>query len=58
MICWSKNNKLGVFYNEPPAVAMRYCMPSMTKEEKQSVEKYPFICKKELEVRLCDYKKK
>ena len=29
----------------------------MTKEERKSVEKYPFICKKELKVCLKDYKK-
>ena len=57
MICWCKNKRLGVFFNEIPLVGIRYYVPSMTREEKKSVEKYPFICKKELKVCLYDYKK-
>ena len=57
MFCWYSNNKTGIFFSELPQVGMRYCIPSMTKEERKSVEKYPFICKKELKVCLKDYKK-
>ncbi len=57
MYCWYVNKRVGVFFNEIPSVGLRYYVPSMTKEEKKSVEKYPFICKKELNVRLRDYKK-
>ena len=57
MISWCSNKRLGVFFNEIPSVGIRYYIPSMTKEEKKSIEKYPFICKRELKVCLEDYKK-
>ena len=57
MICWCKNKKVGIFFNENPSVGIRYYIPSMTKDEKKSIEKYPFICKKELKVQLNDYRK-
>lgn len=54
MIKWYENKKAGIFFDEIPALGVRYSVPSMTKEERKSVEKYPFICKKELEVILYD----
>ena len=57
MIKWYKNKNVGIFFDGIPSVGIRYLIPSMTKEEKKSVEKYPFICKKELEVFLADLKK-
>ena len=57
MYCWYVNKKVGIFFDDIPSVSIRYYIPSMTKEEKKSIEKYPFICKKELKVRLEDYKK-
>ena len=57
MINWYTNKKAGILFDETPSVAIRYCYPSMTKEEKKSIEKYPFICKKELKVCLVDHKK-
>jgi len=57
MFCWYLNNKVGIYFNELPHVGVRYYIPSMTLEEKKSIEKYPFICKKELEVCLKDLKK-
>ena len=41
-----------------PQVGVRYSIPSMTKEEKMSVVRYPFICRKELKVCLKDFEKK
>jgi len=54
---WYSNKKVQIFFNENPQVGIRYFVPSMTKEEKKSIEKYPFICKKELDVILVDNKK-
>jgi len=54
---WYANKKFGIFFNDIPSVGIRYVLPSMTKEERKSIEKYPFICKKELKVSLVDYKK-
>ena len=58
MICWFKNKKAGIYFDQIPSVGVRYYIPSMTKEEQRSIETYPFICKKELEVCLMDYKRK
>ena len=55
MFCWYSNKKVGIFFDEMPSVSVRYCVPSMAKEDKKSIEKYPFICKKELKVCLKDY---
>ena len=57
MYCWYKNQRAGIFFSENPSVGIRYYVPSMSKEERLSIEKYPFICKKELKVCLKDYKK-
>ena len=57
MFCWYMNKKAGIYFDKLPSVAVRYYIPSMTSEEKRSVEKYPFICKQDLEVCLKDVKK-
>ena len=57
MINWYTNKKVGIFFDGCPFVGIRYSLPTMTEEEKKSVEKYPFICRKELAVCLVDYKK-
>lgn len=54
---WYKNEKVGIFFSDVPHVGIRYVIPSMTNEEKRGIEKYPFICKRELCVELFDYKK-
>lgn len=57
MICWFLNEKAGIYFNDIPAVGIRYYIPSMNNAEKKSVERYPFICKKELSVVLKDCKR-
>ena len=57
MFCWYLGSKAGIYFDKLPSVAVRYYIPSMTKEEKKSVEKYPFICKKDLSVHLKDIRK-
>ena len=57
MFCWYINERLGIFFDCIPFVGVRYCLPSMTKEEKRSVDKYPFISKRRLKLRLEDYEK-
>lgn len=56
MINWYRNSKLGIFFDKTPCVTMRYATPSMTKAEKKSIDKYPFINRCELKVVLEDYK--
>lgn len=55
---WYIDKDLGIFFDKIPFVAIRYPVPSMTKFELKSIEKYPFINKTELKVVLEDYKKK
>ena len=57
MIEWYKSDRLTVFFDNTPCVCVRYPLPSMTKTEKKSIQKYPFICKKNLNVALFDHKK-
>ncbi len=57
MLSWYENKNVGIFFDQIPKVGVRYSLPSMTKEERRAVEKFPFTCKKELKVLLADYKK-
>ena len=57
MIEWYSNKKVGIFFDDIPHVCIRYYIPSMSNEDRISIEKYPFINKKNLKVRLVDYKK-
>lgn len=54
---WYSNDKVGIFFDAVPHVCIRYYIPSMSNEDRISIEKYPFINKKNLKVRLVDYKK-
>ena len=56
MIQWYKNNKLAIEFNEKPQVCMRYIIPSMTKQEKINISRYPFCNRKDLTVKLTDIK--
>jgi len=57
MFKWYANKKAGIYFDGTPRVGVRYYVPSMSEEERKSIEKYPFINKKELKVKLCDYTK-
>ena len=54
---WYSNKDAGIFFDSLPCVGIRYVIPSMSKEEQRGIQKYPFVCKKELNVELKDYKK-
>lgn len=57
MIKWYGDEEIGIFFDILPRVGVRYILPTMTKIERESVEQYPFINKKELKVALLDRKK-
>ena len=57
MIKWCSNKCVGVFFDDVPHVGIRYLLPSSTEDEKISIRKYPFINKKNLQVKLIDYQK-
>lgn len=54
MIEWYADDKLGIFFDDTPCVAIRYATPSMSEQEIKSVKKYPFINKRKLTVKLID----
>mgnify|MGYP002520601590 CR=1 FL=1 len=56
MISWYQDNEIGIFFDKQPNVRMRFALPSMTTLEKNSIDKYPFENKSELEVTLFDRK--
>lgn len=57
MIIWSSNNNLEVLFDEVPSICIRYILPSMNKDEKKSVKKYPFMNKRLLKVFVKDKRK-
>jgi len=57
MIEWYSNKKVGIFFDGVPNLGVRYTTPFMTSDETKSIKKYPFICRKNLEVILYDRQK-
>ena len=57
MIKWHSNKYADIFFDNIPMIGVRYILPSLSKEAKKSVKKYPFINKRLLKVRLTDNKK-
>ena len=49
MLEYYSNKKVGIFFSENPHISIRYYIPSMTEEERKSIERYPFINKKNLQ---------
>lgn len=54
---WYDDKDMQIVFDSNPRVAVRYIAPDMTKAEKQSISKYPFINKTSLKVELFDKKK-
>ena len=54
MPIWYSDDKTEIFFKEEPRIGIRYILPSMSKEEKKSVKKYPFINKTPFYVILTD----
>lgn len=54
---WYEDDDIAILFDQRPQVAVRVILPSMTIFEKKSIQKYPFINKRELKVRLEDKKK-
>lgn len=54
---WYSNKRVGIFFDDIPQIGIRYYIPTDSTETRKSIEKYPFINKKNLKVGLEDYKK-
>lgn len=57
MINWYDDKNLTILFSTSPCVCVRYVLPTNTIEEIKSIEKYPFVSKIQLEVKLIDKKK-
>lgn len=55
MIQWYVDDEIGIFFSEEPKVCIRYIHGNETKEEKEQINKKPFINRTELKVLLIDY---
>ena len=53
---WIKDRNIGVYFDNPPSIAVRYANPAMTAKEKESIKKFPFINTENLKVNIFDYK--
>ena len=58
MAVWFKDDSVSISFLSEPYIGIRYILPSMSKEEKKSVKKYPFINKTSLSVEIKDVKNK
>lgn len=56
-IDWACNKDVLISFDKEPIVMVRIIKPEMSPLEKRSIAKYPFICKKSLEVLIFDNKK-
>lgn len=56
-IDWACDENVLIAFDKEPVVQVRTIKPNMTKLEKKSVAKYPFVCKKSLKVMIYDNKK-
>lgn len=57
MIEWYNDDKITIFFNHKPNTHMLEPLPSMTQNEKDLIEKYPFINCTALQVAIYDKKK-
>lgn len=56
-IDWACDEYVLIAFDREPVVQVRVIKPDMTKLERQSVIRYPFVCKKPLRVLIYDHKK-
>lgn len=53
-LTWYEDDEMAIIFDKMPNVKMRYVAPFSSKEEKQEINKKPFICLDELKVTLID----
>lgn len=56
-IDWACDENVLICFDKEPVVQVRVIKPTMNKLERQSVLRYPFVCKKSLKVLIYDHKK-
>lgn len=56
-IDWACDENVLICFDKEPVVQVRVIKPTMNKLERQSVRRYPFVCKKPLKVMIYDHKK-
>lgn len=53
-LIWYEDDEIAIIFDKMPNVTMRYVAPFSSKEEKEKINKKPFICLEELKVTLID----
>ena len=54
MITWYSDEEISILFDKMPIVGVRYVAPFTTKEEKEKINKKPFICSSGLKVLIKD----
>lgn len=49
---WYKDETMEIIFDKAPIVRMSTILPSMTALQKQTIEKYPFVCLQQIEVTI------
>lgn len=57
MIDWACDSNCLISFDKKPIVQVRIIEPEMSTLEKKSIERYPFVCRKPLNVMIWDNKK-
>lgn len=55
MIEWYNDDELSIFFSDVPKVRPRIPLPSSSEEEIESMNKYPFINKRTIDVEILDH---
>ena len=56
-IKWYEDDEISIYFSGVPSVSVRYISPVTGIDETKSIKKYPFINKKDVGVKIIDYKK-
>ena len=54
MITWYEDDEIGIYFDKIPDLRMQYVMPWMTDEQKEEINKKPFINLEKLKVKIVD----
>ena len=56
MVNWYSDKDISIEFDNIPAIAVRYILPTMSEDEKKSIKKYPFVNKRNLGIRIISQK--
>lgn len=56
-ICWYKDDKLGIFFDDFPDISIKYLKPNSNLSDKKETYSKPFVLNQSLNVSIFDYAK-